>query len=59
MRRLFTTKRGVAVAATVATMLAASIGAYAYFSTTGAGSGSGTVGSSTALAINQAAISYS
>lgn len=59
MRRLFTTKRGVAVAATVATMLAASIGAYAYFSTTGAGSGSGTAGSSTALAINQAAISYS
>jgi len=59
MRRLFTTKRGVAVTATVATMLAASIGAYAYFTTTGAGSGSGTVGSSTALAINQAAISYS
>jgi hypothetical protein len=40
-------------------MLAASIGAYAYFSTTGAGSGSGTVGTSTALVVNQAGISYS
>ena len=59
MRRLFSTKRGVAVSATVATMLAASIGAYAYFSTTGAGSGSGTVGSDTALAIHQAGIIYS
>ena len=59
MRRLFTTKRGVAISATVATMLAASIGAYAYFTTTGAGSGSGTVGSPTALVVNQAGITYS
>ena len=59
MRRLFSTKRGVAVSATVANMLVASIGAYAYFTTTGSGTGSGTVGTNTALAINQAAISYS
>ncbi len=59
MRRLFSTKRGVAVSAAVAAMLAASIGAYAYFTTTGAGSGSGTVGSSSALAIHQAGIIYS
>ena len=59
MRRLFSTKRGVAVSAAVATMLAASIGAYAYFTTTGAGSGSGTVGSSKALVIHQAGITYS
>ena len=37
-----------------ATMLAASIGAYAYFTTTGAGSGTGTVGTSSALVIHQA-----
>ena len=59
MRRLFSTKRGVAVAAAVATMLAASIGAYAYFTTTGAGSGSGTVGTSSALVIHEAGITYS
>jgi hypothetical protein len=59
MRRLFSTKRGVAVSAAVATMLAASIGAYAYFTTTGAGSGSGTVGSAKALVVNQAGITYS
>jgi hypothetical protein len=40
-------------------MLAASIGAYAYFTTTGAGSGSGTVGTSSALVIHQAGITYS
>ena len=59
MRRLFSTKRGVAVSAAVAAMLAASIGAYAYFTTTGAGSGSGTVGSAKALVVNQAGITYS
>ena len=59
MRRLFSTKRGVAISATVATMLAASIGAYAYFTTTGAGSGTGTVGTSSALVIHQAGITYS
>jgi len=59
MRRLFSTKRGVVVSATVATMLAASIGAYAYFTTTGGGQGSGTVGSSKALVVNQAGIVYS
>ena len=59
MRRLFSTKRGVAISAAVTTMLAASIGAYAYFTTTGAGSGSGTVGSSKALVIHQAGITYS
>lgn len=59
MRRLFSTKRGVAISATVAAMLAASIGAYAYFTTSGAGSGSGTVGSASALVINQAGITYS
>jgi hypothetical protein len=59
MRRLFSTKRGVAISATVAAMLAASIGAYAFFSTTGAGSGSGTVGTSKALVVNQATITYS
>ena len=59
MRRLFSTKRGVAISATVAAMLAASIGAYAFFSTTGAGSGSGTVGTSKALVVNQASITYS
>lgn len=59
MRRLFSTKRGVAISATVAAMLAASIGAYAYFTTTGAGSGSGTVGTSSALVIHQAGITYS
>ena len=59
MRRLFSTKRGVAVSAAVAAMLAASIGAYAYFTTSGAGSGSGTVGSSSALVIHQAGIIYS
>src|SRR5437879_13701454 len=58
MRRLFSTKRGVAVSAAVAAMLAASIGAYAYFTTTGAGSGSGTVGSAKALVVNQAGITY-
>ena len=59
MRGLFSTKRGVAISAAVTTMLAASIGAYAYFTTTGAGSGSGTVGSSKALVIHQAGITYS
>jgi hypothetical protein len=59
MRRLFSTKRGVAISATVAAMLAASIGAYAYFTTTGGGSGSGTVGSATALVLHQAGITYS
>jgi len=59
MRRLFNTKRGVAISAAVAAMLAASIGAYAYFTTTGAGSGSGTVGTSSALVIHEAGITYS
>ncbi len=59
MRRLFSTKRAVAVSAAVATMVAASIGAYAYFTTTGVGSGSGTVGTSSALVIHQDGITYS
>ena len=59
MRRLFSTKRGVAVSAAVATMLATSFAAYAYFTTTGSGQGSGTVGSAKTLVVNQAGISYS
>ena len=59
MRRLFSTRRAVVISAAVATMVAASIGAYAYFTTTGAGTGSGTVGTSKALVVNQAGITYS
>ena len=59
MRRFFGAKRSIIVSATVATVLAASIGAYAYFTTTGSGTGSGTVGTSSNLTINQAGLAYS
>ena len=52
-------KKLTAVIAGTAAAVAVSGVAYAYFTTTGAGDGSGTVGSSTALVLHQSSIVYS
>ena len=45
MRRLFKTKKGLALLATLVVVAAAAVGAYAYFTSSGSGSGSAIAGS--------------
>ncbi len=52
-------KRSAAIGAVTAAALVGGTVAYAYFSTTGSGTGSASVGTSTALTLNQASITYS
>jgi hypothetical protein len=53
MRKFLTSKKGLALLATMIAAVATAVGAYAYFTTTGSGTGSATVGTSTALTITQ------
>jgi hypothetical protein len=52
MKRFFKTKKGVALLAAFVVVAGSAIGAYAYFTTTGAGTGSAAVGTSTAITIS-------
>lgn len=47
------TKKGIAFLAAIAAIAISAVGAYAYFTSTGHGTGSATVGTSTALTITQ------
>jgi hypothetical protein len=51
--KLFTKKRTIIGLIAVVAVVAMAVGAYAYFTTTGSGVGSATVGTSSALTINQ------
>src|SRR5262249_46157887 len=51
MKKFFKSKRGLVLLATMVAAIAAAIGANAYFSSTGAGSGNATVGASTNIVI--------
>jgi hypothetical protein len=56
MKKFFTSKKGLALLATMIVAVAA-VGAYAYFTSTGSGSGSATVGSDSAWVVGQTATS--
>jgi len=53
MKKFLTSKKGIALFATMVVAVAAAVGAYAYFTSTGTGTGSATVGTSTAWAVGQ------
>lgn len=53
MKRFITSKKGIALLATLVVAAAAAVGAYAYFTSTGSGTGSANVGSHVALTITQ------
>jgi hypothetical protein len=59
MRNLFNSRKRIAVAAAGAAVLLGGVTAVAYWTTTGAGTGTGTAGTSQALTINQVGIVYS
>lgn len=59
IKKLFATKKVVAIGGAVALTLGLSGAAFAYFTTTGGGTGTGAVGSPSALVIHQASIAYS
>jgi hypothetical protein len=52
MKRVITSKKGIALLATLVVAAAAAVGAYAYFSSTGAGSGSAAVGNSSTIILS-------
>jgi hypothetical protein len=53
MKRFITSKKGLALLATLVVSAVAAVGAYAYFTSTGSGTGSASVGSHVALTITQ------
>ena len=53
MKRFLTSKKGLALLATFVVAAVAAVGAYAYFTSTGSGTGSASVGSHVALTITQ------
>jgi hypothetical protein len=53
MKQFFRTKKGLVLLATMVVAAIAAVGATAYFTTTGSGTGSAAVGTSSALTINQ------
>src|SRR3954449_10482297 len=50
--KLIKSKKGIALLAILAIAAISAVGAYAYFTNSGAGTGSGTVGTSTAFALH-------
>lgn len=59
MGRFSITRKRIAIGSAIAVFAAGGVVAYAYFSSTGSGNGNGAVGSSSAVTINQASITYS
>jgi hypothetical protein len=57
--KLFKSKKAVAVGITAGLALGVAGGAFAYFTTSGSGTGNASVGTDTALVINQDSITYS
>jgi hypothetical protein len=55
MRKLLKSKKGIALLAVVAVAAISAVGAYAYFTTTGSGTGSATVGTDTPWQVDTAA----
>jgi hypothetical protein len=55
MKKFLKSKKGIALLATMIVAVAATVGAYAYFTTTGSGSGTATVGTSTAFVLHGSA----
>jgi hypothetical protein len=53
--KLIKSKKGIALLATLAVAVVAAVGAYAYFTSTGAGTGSASVGTSTAFVLHGSA----
>ena len=51
MKKFLTSKKGIVLLATSVAAVVAAMGAYAYFTTTGAGDGTATVGTSSALVL--------